>query len=64
MADNKGIFIRLPEGVKEQVDEEAGRLGLSTNDFIRLLINQYFDDIHFSRRRDREEVAEREQSHG
>jgi hypothetical protein len=42
----------LDDDLTELADKEAKRLGISFAAFIRLLINQYFDDIRFERRRE------------
>jgi len=47
----KTTTIALSQEMMEQAQREASRLGLSFSDFVNLLLNQYFDDIHFGRKR-------------
>jgi len=55
---NIRLSIYLTKEQKDLINQEAERLGVSINGFIRLLLNQYFDDIRFERKK----VAESQES--
>jgi hypothetical protein len=43
-------LLRLPSGDLEKVQSEAKALGISTGDFFRMLVAQYFNGIIFQRK--------------
>lgn len=47
----KIIYVRIEEQLDPLIEEEAKRLGIGKGGFVSLLINNYFDDIRFERRR-------------
>jgi len=49
--DEAVLYIRLARERLDEAKAEAERLGLSTSDFIRALLAQYFDGIVFQRKK-------------
>lgn len=49
---DKMVYFRTSEELDNSIETEAKRLGITKAGFLSLLVQNYFDDIHFERRRE------------
>jgi len=49
---DKMVYFRTSEELDALIETEAKRLSISKAGFLSLLVQNYFDDIHFERRRE------------
>lgn len=50
----KMVYFRISEELDALIETEAKRFGIPKSGFLNLLVQNYFDDIRFERRREEE----------